>query len=101
MATRLTEIVFDAADPAALARFWSAALGWPVTYESPDEVEIAPPPDLAAGPGQVPLTFVLVTDPKVGKNRLHLDLASRSDEHQSELVARLEDLGARRVDIGQ
>ena len=33
MPIRLTHLVVDAADPAALARFWSAALGWPVTYE--------------------------------------------------------------------
>jgi len=38
---------------------------------------------------------------KASKNRVHLDLASRSDEHQAALVTRLEGLGARRIDIGQ
>jgi hypothetical protein len=42
-----------------------------------------------------------LTDPKTSKNRVHLDLASSSDEHQVSLVARLEQLGARRLDIGQ
>jgi predicted enzyme related to lactoylglutathione lyase len=101
MPTRLTQVVIDAADPAALARFWSAALDWTVAFEGPGEVEIAPPADDAGQRGQLPLTFVEVHDDKVGKNRVHLDLASRSDAHQAEVVARLEALGARRVDVGQ
>jgi len=43
MPTRLVHLVVDAADPAGLARFWSAALDWPVTFEAPDEVVIEPP----------------------------------------------------------
>ena len=39
-----------------------------------------------------------VAEPKVGENRLHLDL--RPVDQAAE-VARLEQLGARRVDIGQ
>jgi hypothetical protein len=99
--TRLVQLVVDALDPSALARFWSAALGWPLTFEEPDEVVIEPPEDDPAQKGQLPLVFVPVPDAKASKNRVHLDLASRSDEHQAELVARLEGLGARRVDIGQ
>jgi predicted enzyme related to lactoylglutathione lyase len=101
MPSRLTHIVIDAADPAKLARFWSAALDWPVTYEDDDEVDIAPPASDASQQGQVPLVFVPVSDPKTAKNRVHLDLASRSDEHQAALVTRLGELGARRVKIGQ
>ena len=44
------------------------------------------------------LLFVKVPDGKRGKNRLHLDL--RPGDQAAE-VARLEGLGARRVDIGQ
>jgi hypothetical protein len=101
MATRLMHLVVDAADPAGLARFWSAALDWPITYEDPDEVVIEPPPDDARQQGQLPLVFLPVADEKTTKNRVHLDLASSSDEHQASLVARLESLGASRVDIGQ
>ena len=50
MPTRLTSVVIDAADPAALARFWSEATGWPITYEGhhdaqgrPEEVIVEPP----------------------------------------------------------
>ena len=35
------------------------------------------------------------------KNRVHLDLASSSAEHQAELIARVRGLGATPVDIGQ
>ena len=101
MPTRLTHIVVDAADPAALARFWSTALEWPITFEDEGEVAIEPPADDPRQEGQLPLVFVQVDDPKVVKNRIHLDLASTSDEHQAALVARLESLGARRLDIGQ
>lgn len=44
------------------------------------------------------LLFLRVPDRKTGKNRLHIDL--RPEDHALE-VARLESLGARRVDIGQ
>ena len=101
MPTRLVHLVVDAADPAGLARFWSGALEWPVTFEEPDEVVIEPPDDDPAQAGQVPLVFVPVPEPKTSKNRVHLDVASTSDEHKAALVARLEGLGARQIDIGQ
>lgn len=101
MAMRAVSVVIDSADPLALARFWSAALQWPITYEEDDEVVVEPPEDDESQRGQLPLVFGLVDDEKVGKNRIHFDLASTSDAHQAELVARLEALGARRLDIGQ
>ena len=96
MATRLYSVVIDCAQPAVLARWWSDAIGWPVTFEEPDEVVVEGDDD------DVPaLVFVPVADPKVGKNRVHLDLASDSIEHQAAIVARLVARGARPVDIGQ
>ena len=77
MPTRLVNLVIDAADPAALARFWSEALGWPITYEEPDEVVVEPSEDDESQRGQLPLIFVRVDDAKTVKNRVHLDLASR------------------------
>jgi hypothetical protein len=44
---------------------------------------------------------VPVADPKVGKNRVHLDLPSVSADDQAALVARLTGRGAHPVDIGQ
>jgi predicted enzyme related to lactoylglutathione lyase len=93
-------VVVDARDASALARFWSDALGWPITHEEPDEVVIEPP-TAAPDPGQVPLVFVPVGDVKVCKNRVHIDLASTTTDHQVAQVRRLQDLGARAVDIGQ
>jgi catechol 2,3-dioxygenase-like lactoylglutathione lyase family enzyme len=100
MTTRLTSVVIDSARPGALAHWWSEATGWPVTLIAPDEVVVEP-----AGNGQsydVPaLVFVPVDDPKSTKNRVHLDLASNSVDHQAELVERLLGAGATDVDIGQ
>ena len=102
MPTRLNSVVFDAADPRALARFWAAATGWLVTYEEPDEVVVEPPEDGAGytEPG-LPLVFGTVDDPKVAKNRVHLDLNSRSTDEQRAIVERLAAHGARPADIGQ
>ena len=97
MPTHLCQVVIDSADLAASARWWGEALGWAVTYQADDEVEIGPP---AGGPG-VPLSFVSVPDPKTGKNRIHLDLRSASDAEQADLVERLVRLGASPADIGQ
>ena len=89
-------LIVDAADPAALARFWAAALDWPVLSESDDEVMIAPFDERK--PGVYPILFGRSLDAKSLKNRWHLDLAPTDQQAE---VARLEELGARRADIGQ
>lgn len=103
MAMRLFSVVLDAADPSALARFWAAATGWPITYEDPDEVVVEPPEDASGTPTEpgLPLVFGRVDDPKVVKNRVHIDLNSQSDDEFDEIVARVTAAGARPVDIGQ
>ena len=103
MPTRLHSVVFDAADPSALARFWAALTGWSIAHEAPDEVAVRPPTDGAgtpAAPG-LPLVFVPVDDPKVVKNRVHIDLDSRSTDQQDALVERALAAGATPADIGQ
>lgn len=98
MGIRIQAIDVDSSDPAALARFWEAALGWRITYEEADEVVLEPPAG-SAEEGVVPdLLFLKVPEGKSVKNRLHLDL--RPEDRDAE-VARLEALGARQVDIGQ
>ena len=101
MATRLVHLVWDANDPAALARFWASALGWVIGDEDEGEVDVWPDGYRYPDPAAVPLVFVPVPEPKTGKNRVHLDLASMSLADQAELVARLRELGASPVDIGQ
>jgi catechol 2,3-dioxygenase-like lactoylglutathione lyase family enzyme len=95
MATRLSHLVIDATDPAALSRFWAEALGWRVVIDDPHEVEIA------GGEHDLDIIFVPVPEPKSWKNRLHLELVSESIGNQGEMVDRLLSLGAHHVDIGQ
>jgi hypothetical protein len=103
MATRFHSVVVDAADPAAVARFWAVATGWPITLEEPDEVVVEPPEDEMGTPTEpgVILVFGRGDDPKVVKNRVHIDLNARSADHQAELVERLLAAGATHADIGQ
>ena len=93
MSIEWEQVVVDAAQPAALGRWWANALGWVVTFEADDEYEIRSAPDRLPG-----LVFVPVRDSKVTKNRLHLDF--RPDDQTAE-VDRLLALGAHRVDVGQ
>jgi Glyoxalase-like domain len=101
MTTRLVHLVVDAADPPGLARFWSAALGWEIALEAPEEVVVWPPGYDYPDPVALPLVFVPVPEPKTVKNRVHLDLATSSAEQQAAQVRRLRSLGAAPADIGQ
>lgn len=95
MGSRFTELIIDAADTDALARFWSAVLDWPVQQAEDGVVEIADPS------GALPtLVFVPVADPKVVKNRVHIDVNPTGCDQDEEL-ARLLALGATKVDVGQ
>ena len=101
MPTRLVHVVADALDPARLARFWAALLGWEIADETADEVDVWPAGYSYPDPVAVPIVFVPVPEPKTGKNRVHLDLASASAADQAELVSRARDLGGGPADIGQ
>jgi catechol 2,3-dioxygenase-like lactoylglutathione lyase family enzyme len=95
---RIQCLCIDTPDPAALAGFWQAALGWRRTYERDDEVVLEPAKG-SREDGVVPdLLFLRVPEAKVAKNRLHLDLRPADQEAE---VARLAALGARRVNVGQ
>ena len=98
MPLRIQSVCIDAADPGNLASFWAAVLGWRRTEEGPDEFVLEPPDGSAEAGVAADLLFLRVPDDKVIKNRLHLDLRP---EDQIAEVARLETLGARKVDIGQ
>ena len=47
------------------------------------------------------ITWWRTAEPKLAKNRLHLDIAPLADGDQQAEVDRLISLGARRIDIGQ
>ena len=90
---RFYQLVVDSRDPAALARFWASVLELAILYETSDEVIIGR--DAHAYPG---ICFLRNSDPKTGKNRLHIDI---DPDDQAAEVERLIGLGARRIDIGQ
>jgi hypothetical protein len=96
MSLGINTLTVDCHDPKAVATFWTDALGWLVIAENQDGVMIAPFDE--RHPGVYPIWFQANPDDKVVKNRWHLDLAP--DDQDAE-VARLEAMGARRVDIGQ
>ncbi|GMA86275.1 hypothetical protein GCM10025868_15250 [Angustibacter aerolatus] len=99
MATRMEGLVLQTLDRDGQARFWLDALGYRVTYQDDDEIDLGPQE------GEPGIEICLVVDPGVGpktrQNRLHLDLTSRSAEHQAELVDRLLAAGASHADVGQ
>jgi hypothetical protein len=100
MPTRLVHLVIDANDRHRLADFWAAALGWEKDDDD-DEPSIAPPGYDYPDPAALAICFCPVPEPKTGKNRVHLCLATTSLRHQEELVGRLLALGATRAGIGQ
>jgi len=98
MDIRIQCLTIDTTDPLRLATFWRAALGWRLEVGNENEVVLEPPegsPEDGVAPD---LLFLRVPEEKSGKNRLHLDLRPAD---QAAEVSRLEDLGARRADVGQ
>ena len=99
MTLSLQCLTVDAHNPKAQAEFWAEVLGWSIG-EDGDEIgywierELNDPNKI----GFPDILFLKVPDEKIIKNRLHLDL--RPDNQEAE-VARLEKLGAKRIEIGQ
>ncbi|UXY39762.1 VOC family protein [Streptomyces albidocamelliae] len=102
MALRPVQVNIKAVDSSAVGRFWAEALGWSAyspgvtTYVGPAGGPVWPDP-VAVGIDVVP-----VPERKTAtKNRVHLDLATTSAAHYTELVARVRALGATPADVGQ
>ena len=79
----------DSTDPERLASFWASALGYSKLGEFGVFWPLAPNDD-----SEPPLIIQRVTEAKLGKNRMHLDL------HVSDLpseATRLEALGAKQM----
>jgi predicted enzyme related to lactoylglutathione lyase len=101
MATRLVQMAMKAQDDAAVGRFWAAALGWTTEVEEPGVTNVLPEGVTYPDPAVLGIDVLRVPEPKTVKNRVHIDLATSSEAHQVELVARLRALGATSADIGQ
>lgn len=115
MQPRTFQVTFDALDPAALSRFWAAALGYEL--DSPPEGFDSWPAFLAdrgvpeeewnsasalhdptgAGPR---LYFQQVPESKIAKNRVHLDIRAAPGLRGEERMAALEAECARLIELG-
>ncbi len=84
------KLVLDCADPSTLAPFWAAALGYVVAGSLEPYTLLVP--DGEPGP---PLLLQEVPEAKTTKNRMHLDIEVPDIKAEA---ARLEQLGARRLD---
>jgi hypothetical protein len=92
MSNSLFGIAVDCGDAAALARFWGAVLDRQVAADATaDNAVLLAADEAISGPR---LAFHRVPEPKVVKNRLHLDLISDTFDTETE---RLLSLGARRL----
>lgn len=101
MATRLIQIAMNARDDSAIGQFWAEALDWCSAVEVPGFVTNLTPTDAYPDPVAVCIDVIKVPEPKTVKNRVHVDLATTSQAHQADLVARLKGLGATPADVGQ
>jgi predicted enzyme related to lactoylglutathione lyase len=89
MTVRIDSLTFDCADVMRVARFWADVLGWELDPGSePDGARVVRD---RSGTSES-LYFQPVPEPKVVKNRLHIDL--RSSGSMAAEVERLEGLGA-------
>jgi predicted enzyme related to lactoylglutathione lyase len=94
----LAAIIVSSLDEAAMARFWAVASGMRLR----EDAEALDSWDLLPVDGRGPwLEFIGTRAPHTVKNRLHLDVAPYADDDQSAEVARLLELGALRVEVGQ
>lgn len=99
--------VVESTDHRRLARWWAQALGWHVLFEQDSEAVVVPPWALELSERlefhQVPpgFVFVPVEHEKTTKNRLHWDFAPHTSDDRDAEIARLVELGATVVDVGQ
>lgn len=95
MTSYLHSLAIDAHDPKALARFWCEVLDYQIDSEDEGFVSTTPKEGRS-----LRLEFLQVPEGKSVKNRLHLDIRALNSTQEAE-VARVESLGAYRVDVGQ
>lgn len=89
MRLRLDEIVFDCDRPAALVRFWSGLLGGDPVDRHEGWCWVEPP-------GFPRLAFQAVPEPRVAKNRVHVDVEVDPADLDA-AIAKAVGLGATRI----
>jgi predicted enzyme related to lactoylglutathione lyase len=83
-------VIVDCADPEGLATFWGELLGRKVDYRGGPYVGLEWAPRFGAG-----LIFQRVSEPKTGKNRVHVDIFCTD---VPATAARVEELGGKRAE---
>jgi Glyoxalase-like domain len=108
MALKWYTTVIDCQDLHAQARWWAGVLDWQIVYEAEDQAAIVPrheedrPLSAEEWPTVGPaLVFVPVSEGKIMKNRLHLDLAPHITDDRDALIDSLLARGATRASVGQ
>ena len=94
MSLSLLAVIVDCRDPRRQAEFWSRALAYEVRQRNPDEFLDSDPSGVGGS-----LYFMKVPEPKVVKNRLHLDLVTTGSMEAE--VTRLAEAGAELVEVRQ
>ena len=84
-------VVIDCADHDVVVPFWTAALGWTAQRINDQFVALRAPADEQIG---FDILFQQVPEPKLAKNRAHIDFDAADMEAE---VARLVGLGGRKV----
>lgn len=91
MSSFIFNVTFDCAKPRSLARFWADVTGYSLTEERDDFARLSAP----GKRGVRHILFFRVPEPKVTKNRVHVDLATRDPQAE---IERLRALGATLID---
>jgi predicted enzyme related to lactoylglutathione lyase len=86
----LAIVVIDCVNPQRLALFWSGLLGRRIVRSTEDWVDLEWSPRFGAG-----LCFQRVSEPKTGKNRVHVDILCTDVKATA---ARVEELGGQRAE---
>jgi hypothetical protein len=90
----LLAVIIDCHDPRRQAEWWARALAYKVSQRNPDEFLVSDPADAGHS-----LYFMKVPEPRVGKNRLHLDLVT-AGSMEAEVTGLIE-AGAELVEVRQ
>ncbi|MDF3016206.1 MAG: glyoxalase/bleomycin resistance protein/dioxygenase [Thermomicrobiales bacterium] len=81
MPMRIETITMDCWDERRLSAFWTSALGHEVAVDQPGDWIVLQDPS-GAGPS---IGLQMVPEPKVVKNRVHLDLIPTEGELETEI----------------
>lgn len=87
-------LVIDCADPSRLAKWWSRLIGGEVEVDADGDARIRTP-------FGIPIDFLKVPEPKVVKNRVHIDLRTTDVERATEQALRMGGVLAEDVYAGE